>query len=268
MFTYKANWLRSIWIYVASLSIIAYTIFLSLVVARFSKPNRARVDRWIRDWARRITNVVKIHYSVYFESPLHWEEHRRYLILSNHASLYDIPLIYLAMPGSIRMLSKKELIQIPLFGHAMLKNEFLSIDRNNRKQAIKDLEIAKAKLQDGIRLWIAPEGTRSRKGKLLTFKKGAFILALQTNAIIIPVGIRGSNKVLPAKTLNFNLNQEVEVHIGKPIDTQHYTSETRDLLIEEVRKAIARLANVPFEEEAITHEKPKYNNPAVHSQHE
>jgi len=249
MFTYKANWLKSAWIYFISLGIIGYTVFLSLVVARLRKPNRAKIDKWIRDWARRIIYAVKIDYSVHYESPINWEKNRCYLILSNHASLYDIPLIYLALPGSIRMLAKKELIQIPLFGKAMLKNEFLSIDRNNRKQAIRDLEIAKSKLEDGIRLWIAPEGTRSRTGSLLQFKKGAFMLALQTNAIIIPIGIRGSNKVLPAKTLQFNLNQHVEVHIGKPIDTSQYIFETRDALIHEVRQTIAKLAKVPLIEE-------------------
>jgi len=93
-------------------------------------------------------------------------------------------------------------------------------------------------MEDGIILWIAPEGTRSRTGKLNKFKKGGFMVALQTNAIIIPVGIRGSEKVLPPDTWRSRIGQHVEIHVGEPIDTSGYALEGRDALMEKVWKEI------------------------------
>ena len=100
---------------------------------------------------------------------------------------------------------------------------------------------AREKMEDGIVLWISPEGTRSRTGRMGTFKKGGFILAIDAGAQLIPVGIRGSEKVLPAKTWDFFLDQKVEVHIGKPIDASAYTAEHKDELIEAVRREISIL---------------------------
>ena len=109
------------------------------------------------------------------------------------------------------------------------------------EQAKKDLKAAGEKMEDGIVLWIAPEGTRSRTGRLGSFKKGGFILAIETGAQIIPVGIRGSEKVLPAKTWDFYLDQQVDIHIGKPIDASAYTLENKDELIEAVRRELKAL---------------------------
>ena len=74
-----------------------------------------------------------------------------------------------------------------------------------------------------------------------TFKKGGFILAIEAGALIIPVGIRGSEKVLPPKTWEFFLDQKVDIHIGKPIDASSFTLENKDELIEAVRREISVL---------------------------
>lgn len=161
--------------------------------------------------------------------------------MSNHRSHYDIPLTILSLPASIRMLTKKELFKIPLWGRGMAAGEFICIDRNNIEQAKQDLKKAREKMEDGIVLWIAPEGTRSRTGRMGTFKKGGFILAIEAGAQIIPVGIRGSEKVLQPKTWEFFLDQKVDIHIGKPIDASAYTLENKDELIEAVRRKISIL---------------------------
>ena len=144
---------------------------------------------------------------------------RRYIIMSPHASHYDIPVSFVSLPGSIRMLAKKELFSIPLLGQAMRAAEFPSIDRSRRNRAVKDLEKARQMMESGIVLWAAPEGTRSPDGQLLPFKKGCFHLALDTQAVIVPVAIRGIHRVLPARTWQINLGQPVDVRVGTPIDT-------------------------------------------------
>jgi 1-acyl-sn-glycerol-3-phosphate acyltransferase len=167
---------------------------------------------------------------------------RPHIIMANHRSYYDIPLSFISLPGSIRMLTKKELFKVPIWGKGMKAAEFISIDRNDLDQALKDLEEARKIMQSGIVLWVAPEGTRSRTGKLGDFKKGGFMLALQTGAIIIPVGIKGSETILPPDTFDFVLGCKIEVNIGEPIDTSLYNIEQKDVLMQNVRNAIEGLA--------------------------
>jgi 1-acyl-sn-glycerol-3-phosphate acyltransferase len=166
---------------------------------------------------------------------------RRYLVLCTHSSHYDIPASFVALPGSIRMLAKRELFRIPLLGRAMRAAEFPSIDRHDRQRAMQDLEKARAMMQSGIVLWAAPEGTRSRDGHLLPFKKGCFHLALDTGAVIVPVAIRGIHHVLPAHSLRLNLGLPVELKIGEPIDAGQFTAEQLELLMAQVRQQMETL---------------------------
>ncbi|MCW8979142.1 MAG: 1-acyl-sn-glycerol-3-phosphate acyltransferase, partial [Marinobacter sp.] len=144
-------------------------------------------------------------------------------------------------PGSIRMLAKKELFSIPLLGQAMRAAEFPSVDRFNRQRAVRDLEKARAMMESGIVLWAAPEGTRSPDGKLLPFKKGCFHLALDTEAVIVPVAVRGIHRVLPARTWQINLGQPVDVRVGEPLDTAGKTKADLDEVMTEVRARLTEL---------------------------
>jgi 1-acyl-sn-glycerol-3-phosphate acyltransferase len=162
--------------------------------------------------------------------------------MCNHTSLYDIPISYKAFSGySIRMLAKKEMFKIPVMGKGMQAAEFPFVDRKNRHQAIKDLAYAKQLMESGIIIWIAPEGTRSKDGRLKPFKKGAFITAIEAKAMIIPMGIRGAFSILPARSRQFNLDQTAEIHIGEPIDAAEYTLENKEELIQAVYQSISQL---------------------------
>ncbi len=225
-----------------------WTTFLTsmkiLLNAYCGRLSRRKADSLLHQWASKLLQIIKLQVKVINPEACDYPPGRPIILMCNHSSLYDIPLIITALPGSIRMLAKRELFRVPIWGAAMSQSEFISVDRNNRQQAIKDLQAAKVKMQDGIILWIAPEGTRSDSGKLLPFKKGGFMLAIQTGAVIIPVGIRGAKDVLPARTLQFNLNQQAELHIGQPIDATAYTLETRDHLMAKVKQELLHLANI------------------------
>lgn len=214
-----------------------YSLLVIFNSAR-SKLTREKVDHYIQEWSTGIVDVVQLQYDVANPHKVEFSPQTKYILMSNHISHYDIPLIMLSIPGSIRMLAKKELFKVPIWGSAMRAAEFISIDRQNRAEAIKNLEYAKKKLESGIMLWVAPEGTRSRTGKLGNFKKGGFMLALQTGATIIPIGITGSADVLPAKTWNFKIKQHAKVKIGEPIDASKYTEEQRDELLKLVETQI------------------------------
>lgn len=238
----KASFIRKILIMIVSVYV---TLRITVIVLYWTGIKggypRKDGDGLLTWWSNGLVNAAHIKKTVFDPFNVRIEPGKRYIIMSNHRSLYDIPLSILSLPGSIRMLTKKELFRIPLWGRGMAAGEFISIDRHNIDQAKMDLKAAGEKMGDGIVLWVAPEGTRSRTGRLGSFKKGGFILAIETGAQIIPVGIRGSEKVLPAKTWDFFLDQKVDIHIGKPIDASAYTLENKDALIEVVRRELSAL---------------------------
>lgn len=239
----RAGKIRTLWVMVYSCVFTGgYAAWIILRMLTGSK--RDYFDRAARFWSRWLFKPIKLTYTVHNPYQVDFSQYRehRYIVMSNHLSLYDIPLMFLTIPGSLRMLAKVELRKIPIFGHVMDIGEFVFINRHNRNQALQDLEKAKQRMQTGIMPWIAPEGTRSRDGQLLPFKKGGFMMALQMQATIIPVGIRGIGEVLPADKLTVQIGGHADVYIGKPIDTNQYTLEQREQLMNDVRAAIKQAA--------------------------
>src|SRR5436190_14002451 len=103
---------------------------------------------------------------------------RAYVYMSNHQSHLDIPMPYATLPSpTIRMLGKKELFQIPLWGRGLRAGEFIEVDRSNHARAVKSIEHAARLIRDGVSIYLAPEGTRSRDGRIGKLKKGGFHLA-------------------------------------------------------------------------------------------
>lgn len=230
----SATLLRRAGVVAGSVALTALYCLLVLLRALFGQLNRPIVDKYCREWSAALLRLVRINLSVRGAVP-DFGDGRRYIVMSTHASHYDIPVSFVSLPGSIRMLAKKELFRIPLLGAAMKAAEFPSIDRANRYQAMDDLGKARAMMESGIVLWAAPEGTRSPDGRIQPFKKGCFHLALETEAVIVPVAIRGIHRVLPARTWQINLGQPVDVRVGTPIDTAGRGKEDLEALMLQVR---------------------------------
>lgn len=196
---------------------------------------REDADRWLIRWGGQVLNDVQAQVEVQgLENLQPWEP---MVVMSNHQSLYDIPLLFDVMPPSLRMVSKIELFRVPIWGHAMRASGFIAVDRKNRVKAIRSLELAKQQLASGISIWLAPEGTRTRTGELLPFKKGGFILAQDLGLAILPVSIDGTRAILPAKKLRFARKVRVRVTIHPRILPASFPS--REALMEDVRARIA-----------------------------
>lgn len=238
----RAGLLRTLWVAVQA-GLATFAVSWSLYWrACCNRYQRTDADKRLRLWSRRVFASFDVQPKVVNPAGLVLEPGKRYILMSNHCSLFDIPAIFFCFEhSSIRMISKKELFDIPIFGKASLGSEMVGIDRNNRAQAILDLQQARQRMESGIVLWVAPEGTRSRDGRLLAFKKGAFRLAIETGATIIPIGIRGLHRVLPAKTFKLNYGGEVEIHIGSPLDASQYSLAQRQQLAEAVREQMLQL---------------------------
>ncbi|MDM8543149.1 lysophospholipid acyltransferase family protein [Desulfococcaceae bacterium HSG9] len=167
---------------------------------------------------------------------------RSYIFMLNHQSLYDIPVILGCLPVQFRWLAKHELFKIPLFGTAMRRAGYISINRTNRRSAFKSLKIAALIIRSGVPVVIFPEGTRSPDGRILPFKKGGFVLAIQSQVPIVPVIIQGTSAILTKKQIKITPG-EVSIQVCAPIPTTDYTIKTKEILMDRVKTVISE----PFE---------------------
>ncbi len=202
---------------------------------------REASDRRLASWSARV--VANAAITIDTRGQENVDPAATYLVMSNHQSHYDIAVLYSVLGSSIRMIAKRELFDVPIFGRAMREAGFISLDRQNRSSALQSLDDAKAKLASGISIWIAPEGTRSQTGELLPFKKGGFAIAQATGTTILPLSIQGTRDVLQANALRSRAGCTVSVTIHPPIDPTTFTGEpkaSREALIAAVRGTIAR----------------------------
>jgi 1-acyl-sn-glycerol-3-phosphate acyltransferase len=191
-------------------------------------------DDRLAGWAKAVVENAGITINVTGRE--HLRPHETYLVVSNHQSLYDIPVLFYVIGPNIRMITKKELFRVPVFGRALAAAGFISIDRSDRLRAMHSLEEARALLASGTHVWIAPEGTRSRTGMLLPFKKGAFHLAFEAGLPIVPVTLRGTRDVLAAQGIRSTAGAHVRVVIHEKIDPRPYTEQGRKGRVELMRE--------------------------------
>lgn len=199
----------------------------------------ARLDWWAKELLRQA------HVDLHVRGIDHIRAGEPLVVMSNHRSYYDIPSVFCAIPGRMRMVAKKELFRVPLFGSAMLAAGFVKIDRDKREKALASLRESKRLLESGTRVWIAPEGTRSKDGRLGEFKSGGFHLALDAGVRILPVALTGTEQVLGPESLVVTRGASVHVNILPPIDAPSYGKKGRKELLIDVRRAIATALGEP-----------------------
>jgi 1-acyl-sn-glycerol-3-phosphate acyltransferase len=167
---------------------------------------------------------------------------RSCMIMSNHQSMLDIAVVYAALPKNLRFVAKRILLWVPFIGWYIWGMGMIAVDRNNRDQAIGALRRA-IQLFDhkgGANIMTFPEGTRTRDGRVLPFKKGLFMLAIESGVPIVPMAIEGAHRVLPSDGFHVRPGT-VHVNVGAPIETNGLTADDRDALIERVRSAVIDL---------------------------
>jgi len=161
---------------------------------------------------------------------------RNYIFMANHVSNADPPLLIPALPRRTSVLVKRELFRIPILGYAMRMARLVPIDRANKEAAIASVRNAAGVIESGIDMTVFPEGTRSRDGRLLPFKKGPFYMAMETGVPIVPVTVLGTFEMLPKG--RFGIRPGTATFIfHPPFDPASFRD--RDALIAAVRNQIA-----------------------------
>ena len=163
---------------------------------------------------------------------------RAAIYMPNHQSNCDPPAVISILPP-VLVMAKREFFQIPVLGTAMVYRGFIPVDRKNREKAMAAVDKAVESLKAGKSFLAFPEGTRSPDGRLQTFKKGLFVMAIKAGALIVPVSASGARKVMPKGTFAIHPGK-VRITIHEPIPTSGFTIEQRRDLIKLTRAAILK----------------------------
>lgn len=230
---------------ILSLLYVVFGILLTLLLILIAIPIAiisplGRTMAWIeRFWSRALIRLSGMRVTA--RGMEHIKNEKTYIFICNHQSALDIPLMMFFAPKQLRMIFKKELLYIPLFGLILWLLKFIPIDRANREKAVLSLKKAAKRIHDGINIVIYADGTRSLDGELKPFKKGAFMLAIEAQVEIIPVTISGTINVMHKLGSVFDVKFGKEVHIifDPPISTSEYSIERKDELKELVNSKIA-----------------------------
>jgi 1-acyl-sn-glycerol-3-phosphate acyltransferase len=159
------------------------------------------------------------------------------IFMSNHVSNLDPPVLLPMIPGRTSAFLKRSLMKIPVLGYGFRLGEFVPVDRDGTAGSAKaGVDAARRVLEKGIHIMTFVEGTRSRDGRMLPFKKGPFYLAMEAQALCVPVSISGTESMMRKGSMKVTPGT-VRVIFHAPIDPRQFA--TREELMEAVRAAIA-----------------------------
>src|SRR5438477_295886 len=196
------------------------------------------LDKLIRLWARLLVRAAGI--DLHSENVERIDPAKRYVLVGNHHSYFDIPCVFAAIPQPIRFMAKVSLFKIPIFGWSIARAGFIPIDRKNRRTAVKSFDLAVQRIRKGNSVVVFPEEGRSRERAMRPFQRGGFLLALRSELPILPVAIDGTFDIFPVGAKRITPGP-VTIRVGTPIPTAGLTVRDKDRLLEESREQILRL---------------------------
>ena len=219
-----------VWTVLATIFFAIIAILISLVDPTGRAPHLIA-----RIWAKSILIAGRIKVKVSGLSKI--DPATSYIYMCNHQSNFDIPVLLAYLKVQFRWLAKAELFRIPLFGFAMKRAGYISIDRRDRQSAFTSLKRAAKIIREGVSVIIFPEGTRSPDGRISPFKKGGFVLAVDSGVPIVPVILHGTRSIMPKKQLRI-VPGTVVMEITDPIELSGYTRNNKDALMLRIRTII------------------------------
>lgn len=209
----------------------AFWISAALVVLAVTRnPDRPLIMARTR-WAPGLLWGARGRIEVVGGEDVDWS--RPHIFLMNHQSAIDIPVAFMVLKTPLRFIAKKVLSQVPFLGWYMKATRMIFVEREKSAEALASLQKAGERIREGASILAYPEGTRSRNSRILPFKKGVFMVALEAKVPVVPVAIHGADQVL--SSTGFRVRPGViRVRIGSPIDTSQMSPLDRTALLKRV----------------------------------
>jgi 1-acyl-sn-glycerol-3-phosphate acyltransferase len=167
----------------------------------------------------------------------HLDPKQAYIFTPNHQSFIEVPLFVTYLGRNPGYLAKKEVFKYPVFGTGIRLMKVIPVDRSNSPAAVESARLATTYIREGKSYMVYPEGTRSPDGKMLPFKKGAFIMAIEAGVPIVPVTVSGAARVMPKNEFNV-FPSTVHLTVHEPISTVGYSKENVIELMQRTREKI------------------------------
>lgn len=216
--------LYSVWV------LLVFTVFMVIFLPgltipfffgnRFSRVGYAFL--WIWSWIFSL--LTQIRYEFHGREKI--VRGKAYIYVSNHTSFLDLPGLRLMIPSEFKPLAKKELLKLPIFGW-IAKGACVIVDRSSPESRKRSIDRLKRTLGHGIPLLIFAEGTQNRTKEVLQpFKDGAFRIAIDTQATILPLVVVGAGKLMPPSTVNMRPGT-IHIYVGEEIDVTEYTETAK-----------------------------------------
>ena len=160
-----------------------------------------------------------------------------YIFTPNHQSMLEVPLFVTYLGRNPAYLAKKEVFKYPIFGYGIGLMGVVPVDRSNSPAAVESAKAATELLRNGKSYVVYPEGTRSPDGRLLPFKKGAFMMAIEAGVPVVPVTVSGATRIMPKAKIEVHPST-VRLTIHDPIPTTGYSRENVNELVAQARRQV------------------------------
>jgi len=241
-----------------SIALLAPLLILLVKITR----NENFIYSPVRLFIRAGLSMVGVRVEV---SGLEWlDPNQTYIFTPNHQSLIEVPLFVAYLGRNPAYLGKKEVFKYPVFGYGIRLIGMVPVDRSNSPAAVESAKLATENLRRGKSFVVYPEGTRSRDGSMLPFKKGAFMMAIDAGVPIVPVTVSGASKIMPkAQVKVFPSTVRITVH--EPISSAGYSKENVVELMQRTRaKIFSALDETEADLSGIQADLKAQTPPAVH----
>ena len=228
--------IRSIWIWSASTLLVLIWVPLMGIVWLFERdPRKIRTARWFRRLGRLFTKVNP--WRIHITGLEHLDPAQNYVVVSNHQSLADIPIVS-HIRVDAKWMAKIELFRLPLVGPMLRMAGDIPVDRTDMRKAARSLLECARLLRQGCSIVFFPEGTRSLDGVVLPFNDGPFQLAIREQKPILPIVVEGSGNALPRHTWIFSDAADIQLRVLEPVHCNGFTTKQTAELRELVRQRI------------------------------
>lgn len=227
----------AIWAFIGIINTLIWALF-GIFLSLFSASGRTIHFYCAAPWSKIILWASGVKVEINGLDAINKE--KAHIYIPNHLSFFDIFSLLAHLPVDFKFILKESLMRIPILGWAMKKAGYISIDRSSPAKARQTLKQAVYMIKNGASIVLFAEGTRSYDGHLQPLKRGAFHLAIASGAPIVPVAIKGSNKIMPRGSFKIKKGS-IKIQLGPPIPTIHYRRKTMPDLIGKVTDSLGTM---------------------------